>query len=303
MKILKYYISTVFIAILILSSCEKHKLIYDAESVDESKVMLQIHFFVPIATGATNAINQVRINDIPVTFNNLLPYNGIPDGATGKFFTANAGSVKIQFFKGSAANGYTEIYNKSVNLEGGKAYNLVIHDFNELPSIIDNGFPYQRNYDGYVTDSICYVRFYNFYYDSDTTPLCKNGDKLQLQFVYYKTTSAEASWTPPYPLTDTFTIGKPVGFGEATEWTPVRLRKTYYNSSGYMPVRWFIRLIKADGTKKWIPYMSSTTSGQITWTYAETQYIGRRTHKILGGKSGGGVYANQIWAFQTWTAI
>jgi hypothetical protein len=303
MKVLKYYISIIFIAIFVLSSCEKHKLIYDADMVDDNKVMLQIHFFVPIASGAANAINQVRVNDIPVTFNNLNPYNGIPDGATGKFFTTDAGEVKIQFFKGSASNGYTEVYNWPAFLEGGKAYNVFIHDFDEPPVVIDNGFPYQRNYAGYNTDSICYERFYNFYYDADTTPLCKNGDKLQLQFVYYKTTSAEAGWEPPYPLTDTFSVGQPIGFGEATEWTPIHLRKTYYNSSGYMPVRWFIRLIKADGTRKWIPYMSSATSGQVIWTYAETQYIGRRYHKILGGKSGGGVYGDQLWAFQTWTAI
>jgi hypothetical protein len=303
MKVLRYYISIAFIATLILSSCEKHKLIYDALIVDDTKVILQIHFFVPIATGVANAINQVVVNDIPVTFNNLNPYNGIPDGATGKFFTADAGNVKIQFFTGSATAGYVEVYNNSVNLEGGKAYNVFIHDFNAVPIVIDNGYPYQRNYQGYQTDSLCYQRFYNFYYDSDGTPLCKTGDKLQLQYVYYQTTSCEAGWQGQYPLTDTFSVGQPVGFGEATEWTPMSLHKTYYNSSGYQPVRWFIRLIKADGTKQFIPYRSSATSGQVTWTLTETQYIGRRYHKILGGKSGGNVFANQIWAFQTWVAI
>ena len=310
MRILKYYISIAFIAIFVLSSCEKHKIIYDAETIDDTKVMLQIHYFQPIATGAVNAINQVQINDKPVTFNNLLPYNGIPDGATGKFLTANAGQVNIKFFKRSSSGGYTEVYNKTVSLAGGKAYNLFVHNLSEDPAVIENGYPYQRNYPGYNTDSLCYARFHNFYYDSDGTPLCKNGDKLQLQFVYYdpnpdptKPTASDWGWTPPFPITDTFSVGAPVGFGEASEWTPIRLRKTYYNSQGYAPVRWFIRLIKADGTKQWVPYMSGATSGQVTYTLGENQYIGRRYHKILGGKSGGGVHANQIWSFSTWTAI
>jgi hypothetical protein len=303
MKVLKYYISIVFISIIALSSCEKHKLIYDAVVVDETKVMLQIHFFVPIATGSTNAINQVKVNDISVTFNNLNPYNGIPDGATGKFFTADAGNVNIKFYTGSIDSGYNQVYDGTVNLQGGKAYNVFIHNFNEAPVAIDNGYPYQMIYPGYHKDSICYERFYNFYYDSDGTPLCKNGDKLQLQFVYYQTTAAEAGWEVPYPLTDTFSIGEPVGFGEATEWTPIFLRKTYYNSEGYMPIRLFFRLIKADGTKTWVPYMSSATSGQVIYTVQQTHYIGRRYHKILGGKFGGNVFSNQIFAFQTWTAI
>ena len=302
MKTLKYYINIAFIAILVLSSCEKHKLIYETYSIDDGNVMLQIHYFEPLTSGAANAITQVQVNGTPVTFNNLLPYNGVPDGATGKFFTTDAGNVNIKFFRGSAATGYTEVYNKTVNLAGGKAYNVFVHNLDQDPAVTDNGYPYQRVYPGYHTDSICYVRFYNFYHDSDGTPLCKNGDKLQLQFVYY-TTTAEPGWVVPYPLTDTFSVGAPIGFGEASEWTPIHLRKTYFNSSGYMPVRWFIRLIKANGTKEWVPYMSSPTSGQVTWTYAETQYIGRRYHKILGGKSGNGVFDNQIWSFSTWTAI
>lgn len=303
MKKLKYYISIVFIATLTLSACEKHKLLYQADIVKENQVMLQVHYFEPISTADSNIINQVQINSKPVTLNNLLPYNAIPDGATGKFFIANAGEVNFKLFRGSATAGYTEVYNKSINLAGGKAYNIFIHDFDTIPVAIENGYPFQRVYPGYYTDSICYERFYNFYYDSDGTPLCKNGDKLQLQYVYYQTTAADVGWTPPYPLTDTFTVGEPIGFGEATEWAPLHIRKTYHNSSGYMPVRWFIRLIKADGTKSWVPYTSSATSGYTVWTYAETQYIGRRYHQILGGKSGGGEHANQIWSFKKWTAI
>ena len=301
MKVLKY-LTIVFITIFALS-CEKHKLEYPSYPVDDTKVMLQIHYFVPIATGSANYINKVEVNDIPVTFNNLIPYNGIPDGATGKFFTADAGNVSIKFYKGSAATSYTNVYDKTVPLQGGKAYNVFIHNFNESPIVIENGYPHRTNYPGYDIDSTSYTRFYNFYYDSDGTPLCKNGDKLQLQYVYYQTTSAETGWLVQYPLTDTFTLGEPIGFGEATEWCPVRIHKTIYNSSGYQPVRWFIRLIKSDGTKEWIPYMSSASSGQVTYTYAQDQYIGRRYHKILGGKSGAGVYADQLWSFSTWTAI
>ena len=301
MKILKY-LTVVFITIFALS-CEKHKLEYPSYEFDDTKVMLQIHYFNPVTSVAANYINKVEINGVIVTLNNLLPYNGIPDGATGKFLVADAGNVNIKFSKGSPTTSYTNVYDQSILLEGGKAYNVFVYDFNEPPAVVNNGYPYRMNYPGYDVDSCAYNKFYNFYYDSDGTPLCKNGDKLQLQYVYYQTSSHDANWTVQYPLTDTFTIGEPIGFGEGTEWVPLSIHKTYYNSSGYQPVRFFIRLIRADGTKEWVPYMSSATSGQVTWASEQTQYIGRRYHRFLGGKSGAGVYADQLWSFSTWTAI
>jgi hypothetical protein len=319
MKILKYYISIVFIAIIALSSCEKHELKYDATIVDETKVMVQIHFFVPIQGGSDNAITQVQINDIPVTLNNLNPYNGIPNGATGKFFTTDAGNVNIKLFRGNATAGYNKIYDQSVNLEGAKFYNLVVHNFNTPPTVIDAQYPYPK-YTGPIpltpepgSDEdigIAFARFLNFYYDADTTPLCKNGDKLQLQYVYTTTGGGDAGWTPYAPETDTFALGEPVGFGEATEWTPVIIKKNYHNSAGYTVPRCMIRLIKADGTKQWIPYVNAsnvpTVYTSVVWTpissgtYSEI-YIGRYYYKILGGISGGGVYSKQIIDIPGWT--
>ncbi|MDR3227345.1 MAG: hypothetical protein LBT56_06705 [Prevotellaceae bacterium] len=301
MKILKY-LSIIFFTVFVLS-CEKHKLEYNAAPVDDSQVLLQLNYVVPATSIAGNYIIRVDLNNKPVSYANLVPFDLFPN-SVGRFVTVKEGDVNIKLYK-TVSGAQELVYDRNVNLPGGKRYNVFVYQFDKDPIVIDNGYPYvQEPYP--IRDSVCYFKFYNFYHDADgITPLCKQGEKLQLQYVYYTTTDCDAGWTVYAGTTDTFNLGEPIAFGETTGWHPVRIRPTHKMSYGWNPLRIFVRLIKADGTKVWLPYLNSAgVQTTYTWSTTTQRVLGRRYNLILCGRFGGsGGYSNQIWNFKEFNSL
>lgn len=217
MKIIKYLILT-FATVLIIS-CNKHEILYDTVPVDENTAEFQMHYFEPINNEAKYYIDSVYINNTLYSSvkgsGQLLPYNGVPGGATGRFFSVKAGDVNIKFYRKDKI-----VYDNNTTLKPGKQ-NIFVHDMKKEPIVIDNEYPYKSNVllkpsDNWGTDSIAMVKFYNFLYENVTTPY---PGKLQYQYQEVRT----KEWT---------NLGKPVAFGEATERVTLKVIKSIENSQG-----------------------------------------------------------------------
>lgn len=261
MKILKY-ISLVMVLIL-TASCDKNEVEYNTESISEM-AEFQLHYFVPVTATTTNNIYKVVVNGDTIA-NKTAPlstYNAIPNGSVGRFYTVKPGKVNIKLYMSTA---FTLVYDKDVTLNVGKQ-NIFVYDFNKDPIIFDNGYPYQANLTE-DTDSTCYVKFYNF---------------------LYETTGATSTLKLQYQYTDPRTgalvnIGKPVSFGETTGWQPVKIVKSLFNSSGYCPIVYKIKVVNADGSIGDDLMLWNSNKKYVAYTATTTEYIGRRYHHILGG--------------------
>ncbi len=106
------------------------------------------------------------------------------------------------------------VYDQSIAMAKGKQ-NVFVHDFEEVPMIFDNGFPYIKR-ETVTTDSIAWVKFYNFLYDTVDVPTTKI---IQYQYVDTRTSAL-------------VNIGTPVAFGEATDWVQVTVVKSVVVSQG-----------------------------------------------------------------------
>ena len=142
MKFFKYLTYSLAL-MLMLVSCDKHemKFVDNYEVVDMAE--FQLHYFEPIANTATYYIDSVFVNGVLYSSVNgsgqLLPYNGVPGGGVGKFFSVNPGDVNFKFYrKGNI------VYDQNVTLTKGKQ-NVIVHDMNMAPIVIDNGYPYQHS--------------------------------------------------------------------------------------------------------------------------------------------------------------
>ncbi|WP_018629002.1 hypothetical protein [Niabella aurantiaca] len=259
-----------FVMVIVLAaSCQKHVVEYDSDPVPAGVAEFQLHYFVPLTTGAANNIYKVEVNGKVVSDSStpLVTYNAIPSGAVGRFFTAGAGTSSLKLYQG----GNALVYDQSCTLKEGKQ-NVFVYDFSKPPIVFDNGFPYPLNITG-NTDSTCWVKFYNFLYETAgvTTSL-----KLQYQYQYTMNvkTGEKSGW---------LNVGEPVGFGESTGWEPVTVIKTDPISSGSARVDYRARVIGADGSDQG-PLQVMNSSGKFV-NYADwwTGYIGRAFHHILSG--------------------
>lgn len=252
-------------AVLSLISCTKHKILFDTTKIDPAtQVEFQLHYFEPIVNSAAYYIDSVFVNGVLYSSVNgsgqLLPYNGVPGGAVGRFFAVKAGDVKFTFYrKGNV------VYDWTVNLQPGKC-NIFVHDLTKAPVVLDNLEDQYRatvssGNNIYGTDSVATVRFYNFMYEDANTPY---PGKLQYQ---WKRTD----------MADYENLGAPVAFGEATDRVPVIVRKTYFNSSGYCIIYYRILDENGDVLMKW---NGSRFAEYSDWWYA---YIGRSYNHIMRG--------------------
>ncbi len=263
MKILKYI--SLFVVIVSFISCEENEIEYMTTDVSSGTAEFQLHYFVPIEATTSNYIYQVEIND-KLYANSTAPlftYDAIPtDDAAGRFYTVDAGTVNIKLYKGSDLE---LVYDKDVTLSEGKQ-NIFIHDFDEAPIVLDNGYPYEANVTE-DTDSTCYVKFYNFLYESEGVPT-----DLKLQYQYVDTETS-----------DTINIGNPVAFGETTGWQPVKVIKSIFNSYGYNRIYYRIKVVDANGNIT--GELSLVNSSSVYKDYSDywSEYIGRRYHHIFGG--------------------
>ena len=165
MKIYKF-LSVALLAIA-FSSCSKHTVEFNATPAGDDMAEFQLHYFEAISATAVNYIDSVFVNDVLYSSVNgsgqLLPYNGVPGGGVGRFFTVKSGENNLKLYrKGNI------VYDQTITLAKGKQ-NVFVYDMNKAPIILDNGHPYQQdrpsNPETWGTDSIAYVDFYNFLFE------------------------------------------------------------------------------------------------------------------------------------------
>jgi hypothetical protein len=263
MKIIKYL--SLILVVCLAVSCEKHEIEYKTTSITDM-AEFQLHYFVPVTAVAANNINKVLINDS--LYSNikapLATYNAIPNGGVGRFYTAAPGVINVKFYQGSA--GDVLVYNQNVTVTKGKQ-NIFIHDFNLPPIVYDNGFPYTKNLTQ-NTDSVCYLKFYNFLYETTGVPTTL---KLQYQYI------------DPHNSTVLINVGNPVAFGETTGWQQVKVIKDIFNSAGSRRVDFRIKVVDASGNITGDLQIRNTSGVYVNYADFWTEAIGRRYHHVVSG--------------------
>lgn len=156
------YISSMLLLIGLMS-CDKHVIEYDAEAIS-GVAEFQLHYFVPVTSGAANNIYKVEINDQLYANDQaaLTTYNAIPGGSVGRFYTTGVGATNIKLYQGTDLN---LVYDQNCTLTEGKQ-NIFVYDFDEPPVVIDNGFPYVANVTEH-SDTTAWIKFYNFLFEED----------------------------------------------------------------------------------------------------------------------------------------
>lgn len=258
-----------FTVIATAFSCKKHVIEYDTVPV-VGEAEFQLHYVVPLTTGAVNNIYKVEING-EVYANSSAPlttYNAIPSGDVGRFFVTKTGVNNIKLYKGT---GLELVYDQNVTLTAGKQ-NVFVYDFNQPPIVIDNGFPYvsptTEN-----TGELEWVKFYNFLFETAGVPT-----NLTLQYQYQYTMDIETG-----QRSDWLNVGKPVAFGEATDWVPIPVIKTINISSGYARIDYRIRMVDGSGNDLGSLKVMNSAGNFVDYSDWWNGYIGRRYHHILSG--------------------
>lgn len=264
MKFVKYI--TFALALIFAISCTKHQIEYKTEVLSKDMAEFQLHYFEPITNTAANYVDSVFVNDILYSSVNgsgqLATYNGVPGGTMGSFFSIKAGTVNIKFFRKDKL-----IYDQNTTLVPGKQ-NVFVHNLKDVPVVIDNLYPYipkgvaMGTPATHDTDSVTYIRFYNFLYEDATTPY---AGKIQYQYQDVRT----KEWV---------NLGAAVGFGEATERVAVKVVKTTHNSSGSCRVDY--RMLDESGA---ILQVANSSGRMVNYSDYWTAYIGRAYMHIYAG--------------------
>ena len=278
MKILKYISLALFV--LSMVSCEEHEIEYETTDLSDDVAEFQLHYVVPVTATSSNYIYEVDVND-SLYANSTAPlttYNAIPNGAVGRFYTVDAGEVNIKMYMSTDLD---LVYDQNTTLTAGKQ-NIFVYDFNEAPIVFDNGYPYESNTTE-DTDSTCWVKFYNFLYESEGVPTT-----LKLQYQYVDPTTSEL-----------VNVGDPVSFGETTGWQPVKVIKSVYNSSGYGTVYYKLKVVDDEGNVTGDLQLWNSSSKYVNYSDYWTEYIGRRYHHVLAGMRS----AKPIASVRSFTAL
>ncbi len=268
--------SLFFMLITLGTSCKKNVIEYDSYDLPKDAAEFQLHYFVPVVSGAANNITKVEINN-KLYANNTTPlttYNALPSGAVGRFFTAPSGVTNIKLYRGDNEE---LVFDQNCTLMPGKQ-NVFVYDFAKPPVVIDNGYPYEK----ITTDStgtFAWVRFYNFLFETSgvTTPL-----KLQYQY-QYNTDPGPAPHTNL--MSDWTNVGKPVAFGETSGWqlVPVIKHPDRIVTQGAERIDYRIQVIGANGEDLGTLQVRNSTGGMVNYSDWWTATIGRRYLHILAG--------------------
>lgn len=277
MKKIINYIPLFFLLVTIGTACKKHVVEYDSTNLPKESAEFQLHYFVPVITGAANNITKVEINNQLYANNTtaLVPYNAIPSGGVGLFFTAPSGATNIKLYRGANAE---LVYNQNATLIPGKQ-NIFVYDFDKPPVVIDNGYPYTK----ITTDStgtFAWVKFYNFLFETPgvTTPL-----KLQYQYQY--NTDPGPTNTHTNLKSDWINLGNPVAFGESTGWeqVPVIKHADRLVTQGSERIDYRIRIVDNNGQDLGPLQVRNSTGGMVDYADWWNATIGRRMHHIFAG--------------------
>jgi hypothetical protein len=264
MKIIKY--TGLILAMALMVSCEKNEVKYDAEAIS-NMAEIQLHYMNPVTAVAANNITRVDLNGQLVA-NSKAPlntYNAIPSGRVGVFYAVDPGNVNVKLYMKGKIAVDSVVYDKSVTLDAGKK-NVFIHDFTKAPVVFNNGYPYTPNVTS-ATDSACWIKFYNFLYETTGTLYAK---KIQYQYVDSRTGL-------------NVNIGQPVAFGEATDWIKVTVVKTDLVSAGSRTVTFKMKEVETNGTVGADLQIMNTGGTYAAYTATASLVIGRRYHHIMAG--------------------
>lgn len=271
MKSLKY----IFIIFLsgIFVSCEKHFIEFESDPIPTGSAEFQLHYFVPLIAKDSNNIHRVEINN--TTFSSfstgtLFTFNAVPSGGIGRFFNVPVGSNNIKLFMGPQLD---PVYDRDVTLIPGKQ-NVFIHDFNEDPIVIDNGFPYPSKTTEF-SGKFAWVRFFNFLYDTVGEPT----DKIiqyQYQYVKDRATMERSEW---------LNLGDPVAFGETTGWQEVPVIKEVVANpdAGSARIDYRIMVIGAGGVEEGILQIKNASGNMVNYSDWWNAGVGRHYNHIFGG--------------------
>ena len=270
MKLIKYL--AIPALLLAVASCDKHEILFNTEPAPEAE--FQLHYFEPVIDQASNYIDSVFVNDVLYSSvdgaGQLVPYNGVPGGATGRFFAIKPGETNFKFYREGVV-----VYNQTVTLNAGKQ-NVFVHDLNQAPIVVDNQYPYwdpsttTANAETFGTDSIAKVMFCNFMYENDASGnLVPYPGKLQYQWMDPRSTSSDPVW---------HNVGEPVAFGEVTERTVIKVVKSVFNSSGYCRIDY--RILDENGN---ILTRINSSGNEVNYSDWWNAYIGRSYMHIFGG--------------------
>ena len=160
-------------ALLVLGSCKKHELWFPMDEFSGAEI--QIHYMEPVVNTAANYIDSVYVNDVLYSSKDgggsLAVYNGVPSMDVGKFFGVKEGTMNLKLMRKGEV-----IYDRNFTVEK-KKQNVIIHDLNADPIILDNRYPYwnDRGSEGataenWGTDSVCKFMFINLLYESPGVP-------------------------------------------------------------------------------------------------------------------------------------
>ena len=277
MKNIIKLLSSFIILVTIVSSCKKHVVEYDSNNLPNTSAEFQLHYFVPVTTGAANNITRVEINNQLYANNTtpIVPYNAIPSGGVGLFFTAPSGVTNIKLYRGPNED---LVFDQNCTLTPGKQ-NVIVYDFDKPPVVIDNGYPYNK----ITTDStgtFAWVKFYNFLYETPgvTTPL-----KLQYQYQYNMDPGPTSTHTNE--KSEWLNLGDPVSFGEATGWelVPVIKHADRLITQGTERIDYRIRVIGANGDDLGPLQVRNSTGSMVDYSDWWNATIGRRVHHIFAG--------------------
>lgn len=287
MKKLSFIISLLMVVSLV--SCEKHELLYDTHDLADQSAEFQLHYFEPITNSSANYIDSVFVNGVLYSSVNgsgqLATYNGVPGGATGRFFAVAPGTVKFTFWRKGQV-----IYENSATLQRGKQ-NVFVHDLTQAPIVIVNDYPYKDKIareaptvETFDTDSLATGKIVNLIYEKPGVP-CQT--KVQCQ---WRNDEKDADGNYVW-----HNMGGPIGFGEATPICGFIVHKTAFNSSGYQTLYW--RFLKEDGTT----FNYTNSSGkEVAFTDYWSTYIGRSYLYMLAGNRG--QKTNRMTMYR-WTAL
>lgn len=266
-------IMLLLICSLIGTSCEKHTVEYNAVPKDDATTaQFQVHYMVPVVSGAVNTINRIELNNELLT-NETAPlsvFNFLPSGSVGRFFTTNPGQVNLKLYKGVVTS-MTQTYDQIFDLPPGK-HNVIIHDFAKPPVILPNDAPYPKEITE-NTGTTAWIKFYNFLYETPGVPTLL---KLQYQFQYIvdNDTGEKSEWA---------NLGVPVAFGEGTSWSPVTVNKVDKISSGTARIDYRIRIIGTDGSDQGSLVVRNSVGNMVDYSDWWNGVIGRVYHHMLAG--------------------
>lgn len=250
-------------------SCKKNVVEYDSRPV-VGEAEFQLHYFVPLVSGAVNNIYKVEINgQLYANESNILStYNAIPSGGVGRFFTTKVGQNNIKMYKSSNMD---LVYDQNVEMTKGKQ-NVFVYDFNKPPVVIDAGYPFNS----VITDStarVAWVRFYNFLFEKPGEPTTLKL-QYQRQYTIDNETNEKSDW---------LNVGEAVAFGEGTSWQQIEVNRTIEISSSYARVDYRIRMIDASGADIGPVQVLNASNKYVDYSDWWTAYVGRRYMHIFSG--------------------